>query len=570
MSIHSIRFIPLYILVTLFLLMSFFSCSQLPPPKTVERDPVPPVVPGPVMEKDVSPADGEQVPLYDILAAEAQKFAAQGNYHEALFVYNQAYVEADDAQKNELIPLIETLLAQTPSQDIGIFSYFKQIHIPRELIQYWLGWNLTLENKYAEAKIVLESYIDRFPEHQYYSQAVELLEMINDTLFGRDTIGCLLPLTGKYAFFGRRALDGIQLAVQEMSRKYARQFKIVIEDTRADPDETVRAVHRLYEKNAAAIIGPLLNVEQAGQAAESLGIPLIALTQKQDFPNQGDYLFANFITPQMQVQTLGSYLFGDRGIQKVAILYPNEKYGKTYMNLFWDVVDAQGGEVVGVESYDGTGTDFTAALRKLTGEFYPIPEFLKPEPDSLGHEDGDENPLDGTGGANPRRDKEKENEVEIEFQALFIPDSPSRIKLILPQLAFNDIKGIYLLGTNLWHHPSLLKRDIRGYNRNAIIANGFFDQSENPETIRFTKSFEELFGKKPQFLEAIAHDTASILFSTAMDTKITSRKSLKDALQGSRIYEGATGVTVFDENGNAHRRLFLVTIKNQEFVEINH
>ena len=80
--------------------------------------------------------------------------------------------------------------------------------------------------------------------------------------------------------------------------------------------------------------------------------------------------------------------------------------------------------------------------------------------------------------------------------------------------------------------------------------------------------FESLFNTKPKFIEAVSYDTASILFLTAMDETIDSRKTLKDALQGNRIFEGVTGNTIFDKDGTAHRELFLMTIKKGEFVEI--
>ena len=97
---------------------------------------------------------------------------------------------------------------------------------------------------------------------------------------------------------------------------------------------------------------------------------MIALTQKSEFPLGGDYLFSNFITPQMQVRTLGRYLFGNLGVKKIAFLYPDEKYGRTYMNLFWDMADEYGVQVVGVEAYDGNKTDFREPIQKLTGEYY--------------------------------------------------------------------------------------------------------------------------------------------------------------------------------------------------------
>jgi branched-chain amino acid transport system substrate-binding protein len=97
----------------------------------------------------------------------------------------------------------------------------------------------------------------------------------------------------------------------------------------------------------AGIIGPLLAVDTAGARAQELKIPLIALTQKAEFPLSGEYLFSNFITPQMQVSTLAAYVFKTLGLEKVAILYPDEPYGRRYMQLFQDAVDEYNGQVVG-------------------------------------------------------------------------------------------------------------------------------------------------------------------------------------------------------------------------------
>ncbi|MCF6249255.1 MAG: ABC transporter substrate-binding protein, partial [Desulfobacula sp.] len=163
---------------------------------------------------------------------------------------------------------------------------------------------------------------------------------------------------------------------------------------------------------------------------------------------------------------------------------------------------------------------------------------------------------------------EEEDKIKIDFEALFIPDSPAKVNLILPQLAFNDAKGMYLVGTNLWHHKNLLK-NARGYNKRAIITDGFLSSSQNPVTLDFTKNFENLFKKTPKFLEAISYDTAMILFTTAMGETIDSRVSLKDALKESRIFEGVTGSTIFNSQGRASRQLFLITIKKGRFVEIS-
>ncbi len=562
-------FLHYSLLIVLCIVMCLASCAKMPVKPSMETDKeiadkespkeiiTEPVQPETRREEQIRPS------IIKILSDQAGQFALQANYQDALFLYNQALAHAQDQsnEKEEFILLadIGSLLSQTPAKDIQEFIEIKNINIPRSLLLYWLGVNYALENNSVKAKETLETFLFEYPEHPYYLETVELVAVIKQSIFHKNTIGCLLPLTGKYAVFGQRALTGIQLAIEQLSNKYSKKFKIIIIDTKADPDIAAKGVRTLYQKNVAGIIGPLLNIDKAGLEAQRLKIPLIALTQKQDFSLKGDYLFSNFITPRMQVQTLGAYLFLELGIKKVAILYPDEKYGKKYMELFWDIVDEYGGEIVGVESYDGKKTDFKEPIQKLTGEFYPIPESLKPEifeSEAMGF-----SPLD------IQRSAREEEKIEIDFQALFIPDSPSKVNLILPQLAYNDATGMYLVGTNLWHHKSLLK-DAKGYNRKSVITDGFFNNSQKPAAMEFTTEFESMFKEKPKFLEAISYDTASMLLTFAMDESINSRQTLKETLTGRRIFEGVTGNTIFGQDGTAHRQLFLMTIKNGKFVEI--
>ncbi len=511
--------------------------------------------------------------IIQVLSAEAEKFIFQKNYKDALSIYEQILLHVKEDKKLEIISKIESVLSKTPTKVLGEWGEIKDSNIPKALILYFLGLNHALENNPEKAKEALEKFISRYPDHYHYYEALDLLEAVKKSLFTRDTIGCLLPLTGKYAVFGQKALTGIQFAIQELSKKYSRDFKVIVIDTQADPEITVEGVRTLSKKNVAGIIGPLLTEEEAGKEAENFKIPMIALTQKSDFSLQGDYLFSNFITPEMQVQALGNYIFSDLGIKKVAILYPNEKYGIRYMELFSNIAKEYQGEIIGIEPYDGKKTDFTIPIKKITKGFSSAQESNKIiSTDSEGpteqNEDqniNDEENKDETGLLQRKKTGTKS---KIDFQALFIPDSPSRINLILPQLAFNDAKGIYLVGTNLWHDESLLK-STKGYNLKIIIPDGFLDSSRNPQPEEFTKNFESLFNYKPQFLEAIAYDTASIFFITAMDETVDSRETLKNALKGKRIYDGVTGQTLFDKQGRVHKPLFLMTIKNGEFVEIN-
>jgi hypothetical protein len=237
------------------------------------------------------------------------------------------------------------------------------------------------------------------------------------------------------------------------------------------------------------------------------------------------------------------------------MLYPEDRYGRTYMNLFWDRVSEMGGEVVGAESYGNDRTDFSDAIKKLTGLYYPVPEDLKPK------EEVNPSDVEADGKA------EKEEEPIVDFTAVFIPDAPSKLGMILPQLVYHDVTGCYLLGTNIWHDPMLID-NARRYAKKTVITDGFFVGSRNPEARRFAENFRSLHGNYPGFIEAAAYDTLCMMVRTVMEPGVDSRSSLREALAGRRVYEGVTGRTLFDPDGNAQKELVFLTVKKGKFVEI--
>jgi len=519
-----IRFLAGICAVTL--LCTLWGCGTkpvLPPPQA----PSAPPGPGP------DPAAQTAVRVKE-LASEADEFMKADDLKNAFDKYNQALtLNPAPVQAQQIIDSVEQLLARAPSTLIQSFVETPGLAAPEPLLHYWLGVNLAQETDYEQALSVLARFTDHWPDHPRVPDARDLMAMIRQTRFKKDTIGCLLPLSGKYAAYGEKALKGIQLAIQELSRTHGRPFNMVIKDTRGEPERTAACVDELDQARVAGIIGPLLAVEAAGTRAQELKIPLIALTQKEDFASSGDFLFSNFITPRMQVQTLAAYAFKTLGLKKAAILYPDEPYGRRHMELFSEAVAEYGAELVEIHAYDGNDTDFSDTLEKFT-----------------------------------RLSDDPSERATVEFEVLFIPDAAPRINMILPQLAFNDIRDIVLLGTNLWHRQGLLD-ETRGYNRGAVITDGYFEHSRKPATVRFNKAFTKLYGESPGFLESIFYDSVQIMLSTAMDPSVDSRQRLKEALQEQRIFEGATGTTMFDPDGAARKELFLLTIRNNRFVELD-
>jgi len=298
------------------------------------------------------------------------------------------------------------------------------------------------------------------------------------------------------------------------------------------------------------------------------------------------------------VNTMATFAVKNLGLNRFAILYPDENYGKTFMNLFWDAIIAQGGQVAGVESFDTEQTDFAESIKKLVGLHFKIPEDLELSfellPERSDGMDQDLNadadpfaffpefveiipelfyqwPQTEYGPLVAQDDLEltqtEEPEPIIDFEAIFIPDAPKKAGLIIPQLAFYDIEDILLIGTNLWHSRNLLKMS-RQYVQGAVLPDGFFDASDTPNVQAFTSAFEQTFATRPGFIEAVAYDSAHIIFQMLSNTDIHFKSRLKDELLSLVDYPGVTGKTSFDYKGDALKKLYVLKIKGNRFVEI--
>lgn len=463
--------------------------------------------------------------------------------------------------------------------------------------------------RYAVLQVVAENYDDAlelfsafqttYPEHPNVAEAAQLVEMLYQRLSCRpSTIGCLLPLSGAYQLYGQRALSGIELALSLMQTgEGSIPLKLIIKDTASEDSSAVQAVRALAEERVGAIIGPIITAPAAAREAQRLNIPMVTFTQKPGVTAIGDYIFRHFITPQSQVKALVNYFVQYIGLRDFAIMYPQEVYGRTFMSLFWDEVIRQGGRVRGVEAYEPQQTDFAGTIKKLVGTHYSIPKDLQPRTvvqveenpyfqsrgakrgrldqvladpvtrlTGLFFQDPDQDRIKGPDIG--RAQKREGRRPVIDFDVLFIPDAPKTAGLILPQLAYYDVRDIYLAGTNLWHSNQLIEMT-HAYAQNAVITDGFFADSKDQIVQNFVSAYQKIYERRPGIIEAFAFDTATMLFKLVSQSDATHRHVLRDSLLQLSQVEGVTGPTAFDMNGEAIKTLSLLRLKGGRFLEIS-
>jgi ABC-type branched-subunit amino acid transport system substrate-binding protein len=481
-----------------------------------------------------------------------------------------AYQLAPQAERPDILNSVEAVISSLQEEDLKQLIDLYGEDVPGDHLRLQLAQIYAEEDRDEEALAMLSEFDRLFPQHELSGTAAELREEVESrALVDRFSIGCILPLSGPYADFGRRALSGIELALSEFSGKYhVSPVQLLIRDSRGDFSDAVQAVESLALKDGViAIIGPLITSEAAAIRAQALKVPMITMTQKPEITKLGDYVFRNFLTPSSQVKAIARYAVEDLGIKHFAVLYPDERYGISFMTRFWDELMLHGADMLGVESYGPEQTDFAEPIKKLVGLYYPRLEEPVEEKgnDLFPGMKGDETtpPEDQV----PEEEEDKELEPIIDFGAVFIPDSYEKIALIAPQFPYYDVKNVVMLGTNLWHSDELI-RTARGYVQGAIVPEGFYEDSKSPEVRSFVERFKTVFGTSPGFWEALAYDTARIAFQTANLSRVRSRRGFKSALLELADFPGVTGLTSFDETGDVDKRVYLLKIEGSRFVQI--
>ena len=420
-------------------------------------------------------------------------------------------------------------------------------------IYYRLAVSFLLSDRLEEARRATKKIIRFAPEEEWVITANKMLQKIEGRLkVNTNVIGCLLPLSGPFAIYGQEVLNGLELGLDifRESNEHLSSVEFVIRDTEGNPEIAIEAIKELAEQEKVLVtIGPLISKvskEIAGKAQES-GMPIITLSQSEGVTNKGEMVFQNCLTPEDQLRSLMNKVIGELGLKRFAILYPANGYGRYFMNKLWDRVESQGGIITAVESYDPKVTDFGTEIRKMVGLFYPRPESDMEEEE--------------------KERSEEEPEPIIDFDAIFIPDSYERAGLIASQLAYYDVVGVRLLGTNLWNSQDLI--EIAGqYVHGALFPSGFFPGSGYKGVDSFVEQYKTNFGKEPGLLAAIGYDTIRIVKEILKEKgrDIKTREDLRRALAGNEDFDGVTGPMAFDDSRRAKRNPLLLTISGRHLL----
>jgi len=374
------------------------------------------------------------------------------------------------------------------------------------------------------------------------------------------TIGAVLPLTGRHASVAHKTLRGLQLGLGIQGSERS-NFKLAVVDSEGTPEGARRAVERLVmEDSVVAVVGSLLSRTAQAVAAktEELGVPSIALSQKSGLTESGTYIFRNAVTSAMQVRELVRLAMDQLGLKRFAILYPNDSYGTEYANLFWDEVMARGGSIAGAQVYSPQETDFRGPIKRLVGTYYVedrrteystrLKDWFKKQKKMTARQTPPDDLLPPI----------------VDFDAIFIPDTPKAVGQIAPMLAYQGVSGVRLLGTNIWNSNELLRRGEKNVE-NAVFVDSNITSDPAFRNSRFYRDFEKTFGEAPGLFEAQGYEAATML-KQVINGGERSRLGVAESLNGLRQFQGTSGPMSMNDQRELVRPLTPFTVKNAEIL----
>ncbi|HXK06128.1 MAG TPA: ABC transporter substrate-binding protein [Verrucomicrobiae bacterium] len=324
---------------------------------------------------------------------------------------------------------------------------------------------------------------------------------------------------------GLAMLHGAQLAIDEANaaRGYGgKPFKLMVHNDQAVWGASSNEIVKMaYDEKVWAMLGSI--------SADSTHIAL-RVTLKAEVPivNSAStdptipetiipWYFTTIQDDRVQSYTLARRIYTDLGLQRVALLRANDRYGRFGVLKFKDASRRLGHPVVIEQKYMLGDADFRRALR-IIGESGADAVVIW----------GDAAPAGGI--LKQMREMGMKQRVFGSFRVL--GDDMLRI-------AGSAAEGLEIV------YP-------------------FDPTRDDPAWVAFQHRYQAHYGAPPEAFASLAYDTMSILLRAICEAGLN-RGRIRDALTGLEHYKGVTGEMTFDPNCKNIVPMYLATVRSSKY-----
>ena len=184
-------------------------------------------------------------------------------------------------------------------------------------------------------------------------------------------IGVLLPQTGRFAPWGKEALEGLTMALNEVNagRPVSDQLELVVADNESLVLGTSTGFQSLVEQGATVAIGPLttdLAMVAAGSAA-SHQVPMVSPSATgEEFTRGNPFAFRYCFTDPEVARTLAYFARHDLGLSRLAVAVDlGSRYSLGLGREFAQAFVTRHGRIVGEVAYYDDSEDLAGVLDRV-------------------------------------------------------------------------------------------------------------------------------------------------------------------------------------------------------------
>ena len=353
------------------------------------------------------------------------------------------------------------------------------------------------------------------------------------TASGTFKLGGIGPLTTDTAIYGRAAMNGAQIAVDEINAQGgAIQFQLQAEDDQADPELGVNAYHKLLDDGAQIIVGSVTSGSGIAVSAETFKDRVFTITpsgSSVDVISGKDNTFQVCFSDPNQGTGSADYIAENLPGAKVAVIYRNDDaYSQGIRDTFVAEAKAKGIEIVDAGTFTkDTQTDFSVQLTSAQNKGADV---------------------------------------------LFLPIYYQPASVILAQAkqmnfapTFFGVDGMDGILTMEGFDTSLAE--------GVMLLTPFSADAEDERTQNFVKKYNELHGEIPNQFAADGYDAVYVIYEAIQAAGVTSDMSAEDicealvAAMPAIAVDGLTGQGMtWKASGEVAKAPMAVVIQNGVYV----
>lgn len=313
----------------------------------------------------------------------------------------------------------------------------------------------------------------------------------------RHRVALVVPMTGANAAVGQSIANATTMALLDTK---AENVRITTYDSATG---VATAVRKAVADGNRLILGPLTSddVRAANPVARAAKVPMISFSNDTNVAGNGTFILG--YVPTQSVTRVVGYARA-QGANSFAALVPNGAYGERAGGAFLEAVNARGGTVVSMQTFDRSASSLAAAIRRL-----------------------------GTTSS---------------YDALLIAESGRIAVQAAPMIRREEHgKTARLLGTELWNVSS----EVAGQPAlngawYASVSDGLFRQLSNKYRARYNAA--------PNRLASLGYDAVLLTVRIAQDWKVGTAFPV-NRLTDREGFAGIDGAFRFGSDGVAERAL---------------